>query len=63
MCICIEISFARGTKVLFSGLLVDSTLLGYIDCVSKGSIVVAVHLTWKQEYLCRQFYSIFLKKW
>lgn len=42
-------------------ILVDSTLLGHIDCMSKGSIVVAGHLTLKQEYLYREFYSIFLK--
>lgn len=42
-------------------ILVDSTLLGHIACMSKGSIVVAGHLTLKQEYLYREFYSIFLK--
>lgn len=35
---------------------------GHNDCMSKGSIVVGVHLTLKPEYKNRQFYSIFLKK-
>lgn len=31
-------------------ILVDISLLAHIDCISKESIVVAVHLTLKQEY-------------
>lgn len=42
-CVYISKSVLQGEQKYL--ILVDSTLLGHIDCMSKGSTVVAVHLT------------------